>query len=59
MTEIATHIDKCSKCRGEILIDCIWEPGGMNDYGGSIIQCEACGTVGDIDIGRDVNVSRV
>lgn len=59
MTETATQINRCAQCSAEIIIDCVWEPGGMNDYGGFIVQCQACDAVQEIDVGRDVYMSRV
>jgi len=59
MTETATQIDKCSECHAEIMIDCAWEAGGMNDYGGFIVQCRTCNAVQDIYVGRDILMSRV
>ena len=49
----------CEKCGNEIVIDKIWTAGGLNDYGGFIVECGNCLDVAEVRIGRDVSASRV
>ena len=46
-------------CQGEFVVDKTWTPGGVNDYGGWIIQCAICTHPNDVEVGRDVNDSRL
>lgn len=59
MTERSIDTSFCTSCKNQIVINCVWEPGGMNEYGGFIVKCEGCETVQDIYVGRDVMMSTV
>lgn len=50
---------ECKNCRAQIVIQQNWTAGGINDYGGYILQCTACKQVLHFRLGRDVNDSRV
>ncbi len=50
----ATLITKCPKCNNDIEIDQRWTPGGLNDYGGYILQCLKCNHIFSLHIGRDI-----
>ena len=55
----ATISSECPVCNNAIEIDNRWTPGGVNDYGGYVLQCIACNHVFALHVGRDVNDSRV
>jgi hypothetical protein len=55
----ATISLNCPNCDNDIVIDNRWTPGGVNDYGGYILQCTACDHIFSTHIGRDINDSRV
>ena len=59
MNETAIILTSCLKCGNEIKIQQVWTPGGMNDYGGWVIECGKCSTKMHIRIGRDVNDSNM
>jgi hypothetical protein len=46
-------------CGNEILIDKVWEQGGINDKGGYTLRCNKCETVFEFELGKDINSSRV
>ena len=46
-------------CDNKILIDKVWERGGVNDKGGYVLKCNKCETVFDFPLGKDINSSRV
>lgn len=58
-TNRATVSLKCPKCENTIIIDQAWTPGGLNDYGGFVLQCEACDHIFDCYLGRDIQMSHV
>jgi hypothetical protein len=41
------------------VIDQRWTAGGVNDYGGYVLQCDKCGKAYAYHLGRDVVDSRV
>jgi hypothetical protein len=55
----STIVSNCEKCSNPIEINNCWTPGGVNDYGGFILQCSECCHVFDIYIGRDIMMSSV
>ena len=57
----STSYIRCANkaCENTIEIALSWTPGGMNDYGGFILQCGKCSTVFPQYIGRDISDSRV
>lgn len=59
MSENETTITRCSHCGNELRILSSYEPGGVNDYGGVIVDCFACSTMNDVYIGRDYTTARV
>jgi len=59
MTDTATVIGTCPHCGNTIEIDKIWEPGGVNDYGGYALQCLKCRRPFHLHLGRDIQMSRV
>lgn len=32
----------CPKCNSKIVVQKNWTPGGMNDYGGYVLECIKC-----------------
>jgi hypothetical protein len=50
---------KCKKCKSDIVIEKNWTPGGLNDYGGYILECVNCLHVFSVHIGRDIYESSV
>ncbi|WP_104823103.1 hypothetical protein [Rhizobium sp. NXC24] len=59
MSEYSLDTYTCESCKCAIVVNCVWEPGGMNDYGGFIVQCRSCNTIQEIYVGRDVNSSSI
>lgn len=55
-TEIIT---KTHECGNIIQIEKNWEAGGVNDYGGWVLQCSKCGAMWAYALGRDVNASSI
>ena len=55
----ATISAKCSACNNSIEIDNRWTAGGINDYGGYILQCAKCDHIFALHVGRDINDSLV
>jgi uncharacterized Zn finger protein len=57
----ATLSATCPKpeCGQEVEIHQRWTAGGVNDYGGYVLQCKKCGTVYPLHLGRDILDSRV
>lgn len=55
--ETATMTFECPKCKNEFRAHIVEHKGGINDYGWWVIKCDACKTVFDTYIGRDVNDS--
>ena len=49
----------CPTCKNEIKINNVWTPGGVNDYGGWVVECNNCSTKSHVRIGRDVRVSEM
>lgn len=56
--ETATLIVRCPHCTNEVTIEKRWTPGGVNDYGGWVIQCK-CKQHFAVRIGRDVSDSNI
>lgn len=50
---------KCPNCNNSIIISKVWYPGGENDYGSFVLECNKCKTVFEISVGRDVDASSV
>ena len=50
---------KCPKCGNDVVIERNWTPGGINDSGGYVLQCEKCDHIFAFHLGRDVYDSRV
>ncbi len=57
--ERAIRIIKCPKCGNEIIVNQVWYPGGCNDYGSFILECNNCKNVFDFYLGRDLDASSV
>lgn len=57
--ERATQYGSCPNCGQQIIIDQLWTAGGVNDYGGYVLQCAKCKTVFAHQLGRDIMDSRV
>lgn len=55
----ATITSKCPACGNSIEIENRWTPGGVNDYGGYILQCIKCSHIFALHVCRDINDSRV
>lgn len=55
----ATISSECPVCSNPIEIDKRWTSGGINDYGGYILQCTKCNEVFALHIGRDIMDSQV
>lgn len=52
----AQQATDCPKegCDNVITFRLSWTPGRANAYGSFIVKCGKCGTVFDVDVGRDV-----
>lgn len=59
MMDTATVTTECEKCQNGIEINQRWTPGGVNDYGGFVLQCGKCSHVFDLHLGRDIDYSEV
>ena len=59
MTEYASMTGACPHCGNPVEVEQAWESGGMNDYGGFILECLKCSKPFDFHIGRDIGMSRV
>ena len=57
--ESATQYGKCPHCGQEVVIDQRWTAGGVNDYGGYVLQCDGCAKTYRYHLGRDIADSRV
>ena len=57
--ESATVLGQCPSCGQEVEIDNRWTAGGVNDYGGYVLECSKCSTKYEFHLGRDINDSRV
>lgn len=57
--DVATVTSKCPHCSNGVEISQIWTPGGMNDYGGYVLECLKCHKAFELYLGRDINDSRV
>lgn len=57
--ENALTLTACGKCKNPVEIDQSWTSGGMNDYGGFVLECDKCGDKFVVHVGKDVNDSRV
>lgn len=55
----ATQSLNCPSCSAPIEIAQTWTPGGINDYGGFVLQCGSCKHVFAFRMGRDINDSSV
>ena len=53
------QVEITCQCGNEILIDKIWERGGVNDKGGYVLKCNRCESVFAFRLGKDINSSRV
>lgn len=49
----------CPGCNAPIVIEQNWTAGGINDYGGYVLQCSSCKHTLHFRLGRDINDSRV
>lgn len=58
MTDYATLTTKCPHCENPIEIENVWEPGGMSDSGGLMLECGKCAMPFEVHVGRDINMSR-
>lgn len=58
-TESATIHTECPECGHSIVINKVWFPGGLNDYGNFEVQCNKCDFVFEIPVGRDVDASNI
>jgi hypothetical protein len=59
MSEAATITTQCPYCENQIEIQQNWTPGGVNDYGGWVLQCAKCAKPLHVHVGRDIQMSRV
>ena len=59
MAETARVDLDCEGCGISIEIEQNWTAGGVNDRGGFVLKCDACGHVFEYEFGRDVNDSCV
>jgi hypothetical protein len=59
MYESAYIETTCDNCDNKIEINQIWTPGGVNDRGGWVVECEKCSKKLHVRIGRDVNDSQM
>ena len=50
---------KCPECPTAIEISKNWTAGGINDYGGWVLQCNSCSARFPYHLGRDVRDSWV
>lgn len=50
---------KCDSCGNVIEIDQYWTAGGVNDYGGYVLQCKKCQHIFHLHLGRDIADSQV
>jgi hypothetical protein len=57
--ERATQYGYCPSCQQQVVIDQLWTAGGVNDYGGYVLECGKCKTVFAHRLGRDIMDSRV
>ncbi len=49
----------CEKCDNVVVIEKKWFTCGVNDYGSFIVECDHCGEVFKIKVGRDVTASLI
>jgi hypothetical protein len=59
MPDSATVVGECPDCRNEVEVTQVWEPGGVNDYGGFILECAKCRQRFPFHVGRDIDMSSV
>jgi hypothetical protein len=59
MYDTASVTASCPHCSNPIEITQRWTPGGMNDYGGYVLECLECHKVFSLHLGRDINDSLV
>lgn len=57
--ESATLYCSCPKCGQRVVISQRWTAGGLNDYGGYVLQCDKCGEIFAQHLGRDIQDSEV
>jgi len=57
--ETAEARTKCPGCDNDVVIERNWTPGGVNDSGGYVLQCEKCNHIFAFHLGKDINDSRV
>ena len=57
--ETALVCTQCLRCSNEVTITNRWTPGGMNDYGGYVLECSTCHKPFAFRLGRDINDSSV
>lgn len=55
----STPTAKCPGCSQKIVINQVWYPGGVNDYGSFILECNKCKHIFEVNVGRDVDASSV
>ena len=54
------HIQvECPACGGDIVIDKVFNFGGVNRSGGYVLKCQNCENVFHFDLGQDISLSRV
>ena len=59
MPDSATVIGECPHCGNEVEISQVWEPGGVNGFGGFILECAKCRQRFAFHVGRDIDMSSV
>lgn len=60
MTDRNAHVTtNCPECTAPIEISQNWTAGGMNDYGGWVLKCNACSNAFPFHLGRDIYDSSV
>ena len=50
---------ECPACGGDIIIDKVYNVGGVSRYGGYVLKCQNCENIFLFDLGRDISMSRV
>ena len=59
MTDIEHVQVECPACGGDIVIDKVFNFGGVNLSGGYVLKCQNCENVFHFDLGQNISLSRV
>jgi hypothetical protein len=57
--ESAPLIGACPHCRNPVQVTQRWQPGGINSYGGYVLECGKCRKAFSFRVGNDIHMSRV